>query len=40
MIFLDTPILSVAYYRKYKDDAEKPIEVIMLQQNFISGQVR
>ncbi|EDN65697.1 PilT-like protein [Beggiatoa sp. PS] len=32
MIFLDTPILSVAYRRKYKDDAEKPIEVIMLQQ--------
>jgi len=32
MIFLDTPILSVAYRRKYKKDEEKPIEAIMLQQ--------
>ncbi len=32
MIFLDTPILSIAYRRKYKDNEEKPIEAIMLQQ--------
>jgi hypothetical protein len=31
MIFLDTPILSVAYLKKYKNDEAKPIEVIMLQ---------
>ncbi|HIE00650.1 MAG TPA: PIN domain-containing protein [Thiotrichaceae bacterium] len=32
MIFLDTPILSVAYRRKYKKDETKPIEVLILQQ--------
>ncbi|OQY52534.1 MAG: hypothetical protein DRR08_24910 [Candidatus Parabeggiatoa sp. nov. 2] len=32
MIFLDTPTLSVAYRRKYRDDEEKPLEVRMLQQ--------
>jgi hypothetical protein len=32
MIFLDTPILSVTYRRKYSKDVEKPIEVMMLPQ--------
>ena len=32
MIFLDTPILSIAYRRKYQENVEKPIEVMMLQQ--------
>jgi len=32
MIFLDTPILSVAYLRSYPNDEKKPIEIIMLRQ--------
>jgi len=32
MIFLDTPILSAAYRRKYDDDSEKPPEVHKLQE--------
>ncbi len=32
MIFLDTTILSIAYRRKYRNNDEKPIEAILLQQ--------
>ncbi|MCK5523666.1 MAG: PIN domain-containing protein [Thiomargarita sp.] len=32
MILLDTPILSAAYRRKYRDDSEKPPEVFKLQE--------
>jgi len=32
MILLDTPTLSAAYRRKYRDDSEKPPEVLKLQE--------
>lgn len=38
MIFLDTPVLSVSYRRKYREDMVKPNEVHLLQKMIADNE--